>query len=63
MSSPVKAGSRFSRNAATPSVKSCVRVSTACVVASSSSCSSNVDVSARSRRRFVSQTARVGIAA
>ena len=32
--SPVKAGGRFSRNAATPSAKSCVRVITACVSAS-----------------------------
>jgi len=50
------------KEAATPSPKSWVCVSSACVTASSSSCSANVAVSARSSRRFVCQTARVGIA-
>ena len=47
----------------TPSRKSAVCVSSAWVCASSSSCSSNVLVSAASSSRFVSQTARVGICA
>ena len=61
---PVKAGSRFSRNAATPSRKSRVRSSSRLrrrleleLLARS------VDVSAASSSRFVSHTARVGIAA
>ena len=56
-------GSRFSRKAATPSRKSSVCVAAVWSWASSSSCSSSVLVSARSKSRLVMPTPRVGIAA
>ena len=62
-STPLKRGSRFSRNAATPSAKSSVRVAASWSCASSSSCSSSREAAARSNRRFVIAIARVGSAA
>src|SRR4051794_3594284 len=60
---PLKLGSRFSRNACTPSRKSSDCVAAAWSCASHSSCSSSVEPPARSSKRFVMPIAFVGIAA
>ena len=57
---PLKPGSRFSRNAATPSAKSSLLVAAACSCASCSSCSSSVAVAAWSKSLLVIPIALVG---
>ncbi len=60
---PVKRGWRFSRKAATPSLKSSVLVAALCSSASSASCSSSVAFTAPSKSRFVIPMPAVGPAA